>query len=316
MIDRAAIAAAAVRIGAYVRRTPVLRITAADLGLAAQPAVPVVLKLELLQHAGSFKPRGAFNRMLTAEIPAAGVIAASGGNHGAAVAYAARCLGVTAEVFVPAATPQAKVSRIAGYGARVIQTGESYADALAACRQRQAEIGALDIHAYDHADVLAGQGTTARELEQDAPDLTHVLVATGGGGLIGGVAAWYAGSAAVVSVEPEGCPTLHDALRAGRPVEAPVGGVAADSLGARQVGSAMFPIAQRFVSQSVLVPDQAIRQAQRLLWERFRLIAEPGGATATAALISGRFRPPPGASVGILVCGANTDPATAAGQTS
>jgi threonine dehydratase len=233
MIDRAAITAAAARIGPYVRRTPVLRITAADLGLAAQRSMQVALKLELLQHAGSFKPRGAFNRMLNTDIPAAGVIAASGGNHGAAVAYAARCLDVAAEIFVPAATPEAKLSRIAGYGARVIRTGETYADALAACRQRQTVTGALDIHAYDHADVLAGQGTAAREFEQDSPDLTHILVATGGGGLIGGAAAWYAGSATVIGVEPESCPTLHDALRAGLPVDAPVGGIAADSLGAR-----------------------------------------------------------------------------------
>ena len=209
---------------------------------------PVTLKLELLQHAGSFKPRGAFNRLLSASVPAAGVIAASGGNHGAAVAYAARALGARAEIFVPAPTPATKVARIASYGARVVQAGATYADALAASRDRQAETGALEVHAYDHPDVLAGQGTVGREFEQDAPELTHVLVATGGGGLIGGIAAWYAGSAQVVSVEPEGCPTLHDALRAGHPVEAPVGGLAADSLGARQVGGLMFPIAQAHVA--------------------------------------------------------------------
>jgi threonine dehydratase len=280
----------------------------ADLG--AEP--PVTLKLELLQHAGSFKPRGAFNRLLSVELPAAGVIAASGGNHGAAVAYAARSLGVTAEIFVPAGTPAAKVARIASYGARVVQGGETYAEALIASRTRQAETGALEIHAYDHADVLAGQGTVGREFEQDAPELTHILVATGGGGLIGGVAAWYAGGAEVVSVEPESCPGLHDALRAGLPVNAPVGGLAADSLGARQVGALMFPIAQRFVSEAVLVPDDAILAAQRLLWDRFRLVAEPGGATAAAALLSGRFQPPSGARIGIVVCGANTDPAKVA----
>jgi threonine dehydratase len=274
---------------------------------------PVVLKLELLQHSGSFKPRGTFNRLLTAQVPAAGVIAASGGNHGAAVAYAARRLGLMAEIFVPATSPAAKVSRIASYGARVVQGGETYAEALAASHARQAETGALEVHAYDHDDVVAGQGTVGRELEQDAPDLTHILVAAGGGGLIGGIAAWYAGSAAVISVEPEACPTLHDALRAGRPVDAAVGGVAADSLGARRVGARMFPIAQRFVSSAVLVPDAAILAAQRLLWERFRLLAEPGGATAVAALLSGRFRPPEGARVGAVVCGANTDPATLSG---
>jgi threonine dehydratase len=306
MIDRKSVAAAAERISAYVRRTPVIQ---GDLGRDA----PVRLKLELLQHAGSFKPRGAFNRLLTATVPPAGVIAASGGNHGAAVAYAARSLGVISEIFVPAGTPAAKVARIASYGARVVQGGETYAEALIASRGRQAETGALEVHAYDHEAVLAGQGTVGREFEQDAPDLTHILVATGGGGLIGGVAAWYAGSAEIISVEPEGCPALHDALRAGAPVAAPVGGLAADSLGARQVGALMFAVAQRFVSQAVLVPDEAILAAQHLLWDRFRLIAEPGGATAAAALLSGRFVPPPGAVVGVVVCGANTDPAKVAG---
>jgi threonine dehydratase len=281
----------------------------ADLGIAS----PVALKLELLQHAGSFKPRGAFNRLLSALVPPNGVIAASGGNHGAAVAYAARCLGVTAEIFVPAGTPAAKVARIASYGARVVQGGATYAEALLASRERQAETEALEVHAYDHPDVLAGQGTVGREFEQDAPDLTHVLVATGGGGLIGGIAAWYAGSVQVIGVEPEGCPALHDALRAGQPVGSPVGGLAADSLGARQVGALMFPIARRFVSQAVLVTDEAILAAQRLLWDQFRLVAEPGGATAAAALLSGRFVPPVGARVGVVICGGNTDPAKVAG---
>ncbi|HEY0182297.1 MAG TPA: threonine/serine dehydratase [Rhodopila sp.] len=306
MVDRQSIAAAAARISTYVRHTPILR---ADLGADAS----VTLKLELLQHAGSFKPRGAFNRLLSAQAPATGVIAASGGNHGAAVAYAAQSLGLAAEIFVPSATPEAKVARIAGYGATVVRGGDTYAEALAASRVRQAETGALEVHAYDDADVLAGQGTLGRELEQDAPDLTHILVATGGGGLIGGIATWYAGSADVISVEPEGCPALHDALRAGRPVGAPVGGLAADSLGARQVGALMFPIAQRFVGQAVLVPDAAILAAQRLLWDRFRLIAEPGGATAAAALLSGRYQAPRGARVGVVICGANTDPAKLAG---
>jgi threonine dehydratase len=308
MTSRADIAAAAVRIAGHVRHTPLLRIAGPDLGLA----FPVALKLELLQHTGSFKPRGAFNRLLSAEAPTAGVIAASGGNHGAAVAYAARALGMTAEIFVPALTPPTKVARIASYGARVVQGGETYAEALAASRERQAETGALEVHAYDHPAVLAGQGTVGREFEMDAPELTHVLVATGGGGLIGGIAAWYAGSATVVSVEPEGCPGLHDALRAGQPVAAPVGGLAADSLGARQVGGLMFPIAARYVAPSVLVTDDAIGAAQRLIWDRLRLIAEPGGATALAALLSGAFVPPDGARVGVLVCGANTDPAKVA----
>ena len=302
MSDRKSISAAASRISAYVRHTPVLQ---ANIGDHSH----VILKLELLQHAGSFKSRGAFNRLLSADRPAGAVIAASGGNHGAAVAYAAQSLGLSAEIFVPAITSAAKVARIASYGARVVQGGETYAEALVASRQRQAETGALEVHAYDHADVLAGQGTVGREFEQDAPDLTHILVAAGGGGLIGGVAAWYAGSATIISVEPEGCPALHDALRAGKPVDAPVGGLAADSLGARRVGALMFPIAQRFVGQAVLVPDDAILAAQRLLWDQFRLVAEPGGATALAALLSTRFVPPPAARVGIVVCGANTDPA-------
>ena len=304
MISRRHIAAAATRIAGHIRHTPLLCLTGAELGLAC----PVTLKLELLQHAGSFKPRGAFNRLLSASLPTAGVIAASGGNHGAAVAYAARALGARAEIFVPTLTPVAKVGRIARYGAQVVQTGATYAEALAASRERQAVTGALEVHAYDHPDVLAGQGTVGREFEQDAPDLTHILVATGGGGLIGGIAAWYAGSAAVISVEPENCPALHDALKAGRLVEAPVSGLAADSLGARQVGSLMFPIAQAHVAAAVLVPDAAIAAAQRLIWDRLRLIAEPGGATALAALLCGAFTPPAGARVGVLVCGANSDP--------
>ena len=308
MIDRSDIVAAANRIDRHVRHTPLIRLAAGELTHGG----PVTLKLELLQHAGSFKPRGAFNRLLSATVPAAGVIAASGGNHGAAVAHAARALGVAAEIFVPAATPAMKVARIASYGAHVVQTGATYAEALVASRHRQAETGAMEVHAYDHPDVLAGQGTVAREFELDAPELTHVLVATGGGGLIGGMAAWYAGSARVVSVEPKGCPALHDALRAGRPVQAPVGGLAADSLGARQVGGLMFPIAQAHVAAAVLVPDEAIVTAQRLIWDRLRLIAEPGGATALAALLCGAFAPPAGARVGVLVCGANTDPAKVA----
>jgi threonine dehydratase len=305
MISRSDIAAAAVRIAGHVRHTPVVCLAATELNLG----FPVTLKLELLQHAGSFKPRGAFNRLLSVHLPPAGVIAASGGNHGAAVAYAARALGAKAEIFVPALTPMTKVARIASYDARVVQIGATYADALAASRDRQTATGALEVHAYDHPDVLAGQGTVGREFEQDAPALTDLLVATGGGGLIGGIAAWYAGGCKVISVEPEGCPALHNALKAGRPVEAPVGGVAADSLGARQVGDLMFSVAQAHVADAVLVPDAAITAAQRVIWDRVRLIAEPGGATALAALLCGAFKPPPDAKVGVLVCGANADPA-------
>jgi len=309
-VDRNAILAAAARIAPHVRRTPLLRIAAGDLGLPHD----VVLKLELLQASGSFKPRGAFNRMLSAPLPAAGVMAASGGNHGAAVAYAARSLGVPAEIFVPELTGAAKRARIEGYGARLVVGGATYDEARQASEARAAETGALMVHAYDQAEVLAGQGTVALEFQADAPELTHVLVATGGGGLIGGMAAWYAGSTTqVVSVEPEGCPTLATALREGRPVPAPVGGLAADSLGARQVGALMFRIACRHVAAAVLVPDSAIRAAQRLLWEAARVAAEPGGATALAALLCGAWTAPEGARVGVLVCGGNCDPGSVAG---
>ena len=336
MINRSSIETAAARVAPFVRRTPVITVT---VPLPSGEA-PVVLKLELLQHTGSFKPRGAFNRMLRAGIPASGfipasgiipasgfipasgvitppgvitpsgVITASGGNHGAAVAFAAQTLGHRAEIFVPSTTPQTKIDRITGYAARVFQGGEAYADALMACRARQAETGALEVHAYDHPDVLSGQGTVGREFEHDAPDLTHILVATGGGGLIGGIAAWYESRAAVISVEPETCATLHAALRAGHPVDCPVSGLAADALGARRVGEAMFPIAQRHVAAALLVTDAAIAAAQWFLWDRLRLIAEPGGATALAALLSGRFVPPHDARIGVVICGANTDPQT------
>jgi len=304
-VDQAAIAAAAARIAPFIHETPVLRLPAGALGVPA----PLCLKLELLQASGSFKPRGAFNRMLAAALPPVGVIAASGGNHGAAVAYAARALQVPAEIFVPEVTGAAKRARIEAYGARLVVGGATYEEARRAAEQRAAETGALGVHAYDQAEVLAGQGTLARELAAQAPEVTHVLVATGGGGLIGGIAAWYAGSnVQVISVEPEGCPTLATALRAGRPVPAPVGGLAADSLGARQVGALMFPIAARHVAAAVLVPDAAIRAAQQRLWDGCRLLAEPGGATALAALLAGAWVPPPGARVGVILCGGNAAP--------
>lgn len=309
MVTRPDIETAARRIGWRVRHTPVLRLEPDELGLG----FPVTLKLELLQHAGSFKPRGAFNRILSAgALPKAGVIAASGGNHGAAVAFVAQQLGIAAEIYVPEMTPAAKCTRIESFGAVLVRAGARYSEALLASRTRQAKTGALEIHAYDHPSVLAGQGTLARELEKDAPELTHVLVATGGGGLIGGIAAWYAGTTSVISVEPESCPSLHDALRAGRPVPSPVGGVAADSLGASQVGDVMFPITQAYVTQAVLVTDAAIQAAQRVIWDRLRLVAEPGGATALAALLSGVWAPPNGAEVCVVLCGANTNPGSVA----
>ena len=301
-ITRTLIAAAAERIAGHVRETPLLRVSPG-----------LTLKLEQLQASGSFKPRGAFNRMLSHPLPAAGVVAASGGNHGAAVAYAARALGVPAAIFVPEITGPAKRARIAAYGARLVVGGAAYDEARLASEAFAAETGALMVHAYDQTEVLAGQGTLALELQSQAPGLTHVLVAVGGGGLIGGVAGWYAGSGVqVVAVEPAGCPTLHSALAAGRPVPAPVGGLAADSLGARQVGALMFPLAQAAVAASVLVPDSAISAAQHWLWQECRLVAEPGGATALAALLSGAWVPPEDAQVGVVVCGGNCEPGSVA----
>lgn len=307
--DPVSIRAAAARIALHVRRTPLLRLAGGDLGVFTPLTHGVVLKLELLQATGSFKPRGAFNRMLSAELPAAGVVAASGGNHGAAVAHAARALGVPAEIFVPDLTGPAKRARIEGYGARLVVGGVAYDDARIASEARAAATGAMLVHAYDQPEVLAGQGTVALELTEDAPELTHLLVATGGGGLIGGMAAWYAGGMTkVISVEPEACPALATALREGRPVPVPVGGLAADSLGAAQVGALAFAVAREHVAAAVLVPDAAIRAAQRVLWEAARVVAEPGGATALAALLCGAWVAPPEARVGVLVCGGNCDP--------
>jgi threonine dehydratase len=288
----------------YIRRTPVIEIAGADVGLDLSS---VVLKLESLQCAGSFKARGAFTNLLTREIPPAGVVAASGGNHGAAVAYAARRLGKPARIFVPSVASPAKIARIRSYGADLVVGGDRYADALSASEQWVAESGAMAVHAYDQPETLLGQGTLALEFEEQHPHVDTLLVAVGGGGLIGGIAAWYRGRVKVVSVEPETAPTLHDALAAGRPVDAPAGGIAADSLAPRQVGALMFPIAQAFASTSVLVPDDSIREAQRLLWDGLRMVAEPGGAAAFAALLSRRYVPATGERVAVLLCGGNTD---------
>jgi threonine dehydratase len=302
VVDRAAIAAAYQTIAPYIRRTPVMAVAGADFGLA----VPELqLKLELLQHSGSFKPRGAFTSLLSRQVPAAGVVAASGGNHGAAVAYAAMVLKVPAKIFVPAIAAPMKIARIRGYGADLMVGGERYADALAASEIWQAQSGAMPIHAYDQPETLIGQGSIGLELEQQVPEIDTLLVAVGGGGLIGGIAAWYGDRVKVVAVEPEAAPTLHMALKAGRPVEAPAGGVAADSLAPKQVGSLMFPIAQRNVAESVLVTDDAIGKAQSALWDKLRLVAEPGGAAAFAALLSKRYVPKPGEKVAVLVCGSN-----------
>ena len=287
----------------YIRRTPVIEVDGCDFGLAG---VSLTLKLELLQHTGSFKPRGAFTNLLTREAPAAGVAAASGGNHGIAVAYAAHRLGKSATIFIPSVASAAKRDRIRGYGAELVIAGDRYADALAACEEHVARTGALAIHAYDRTETMLGQATTGLEFEEQAPELDTVLVACGGGGLIGGMAAWYAGRIRIIGVEPEEAPTLARAMEAGRPVDAPAGGIAADSLAPRQVGQLMFPLAQKYVERVALVTDDAIRDAQRVLWSTLRIAAEPGGAAAMAALLSQRYQPRPGERVGVLVCGGNT----------
>ena len=305
MIDSQAIEEAAARVGGRVRCTPTIEVEAG----AFPGAGAVTLKLELMQHTGSFKPRGAFNRILASSVPDAGVIAASGGNHGAAVAYAARELGHRAEIYVPGTTPAFKLKRLEQYRAHVVVTGASYAQALIASQERAAATGALVVHAYDQEEVLAGQGTLARELEAQAPDLETVFIAVGGGGLIGGIAGWYAGRSRVIGVEPQSCPTLARALEAGHPVDVEVGGVAADSLGARRIGDLAFAIAQSFVERVILLSDEEIVAAQRLLWDRLRVLAEPGGATALAGLLSGEYRARAGERIGVVVCGGNIDPA-------
>ncbi|HEV3183998.1 MAG TPA: threonine/serine dehydratase [Xanthobacteraceae bacterium] len=299
--DRIASAYALIR--PHVRRTPVVAANGADFGL---DPVALTFKLELLQHAGAFKTRGAFANLLMRTIPPAGVVAASGGNHGVAVAYAAMQRGVPAKIFLPTISSPAKVERIRGYGADLVVGGADYAEALAASEASIAQSGALTVHAFDQTETLLGQGTIGLELEEQAPDLDTLLVPVGGGGLIGGIAAWYGGRIKIVGVEPEASPTLARALEAGRPVDAPVGGIAADSLAPRRVGALMFPIAQRHVERVVLVTEPAIRQAQQALWSTLRVVAEPGGAAASAALLSGRYRPQPGERVGVLVSGGNT----------
>ncbi|ESW93734.1 threonine dehydratase [Mesorhizobium sp. LSJC269B00] len=305
-VTRERIAAMEPRIRRYIRHTPVLRVDMADFD---RPPLAVDLKLECLQHSGSFKARGAFTNLLERPVPAAGVVAASGGNHGAAVAYAAMRLGYKATIFVPEVSPPAKLQRIRGYGAELMVGGARYAEALAASEAFAEKTGALQIHAFNQEETLVGQGTLGLEIENDLPDIDTLLVAVGGGGLIGGIAAWFAGRIRIIAIEPEGAPTLHRAFEAGHPVDAPAEGVAADSLAPKRVGEMMFPIAEAFVERSILVTDDAIIAAQKALWERVRIIAEPGGAGAFAALLSGRYTPAPGERIAVLVCGSNTDPA-------
>lgn len=302
-IDRAGITAIHAVIAPHIRATPVLEASGADFGL---PPFPLVLKLEHLQHAGSFKTRGAFANLLTRPVPAAGVVAASGGNHGAAVAFAARRLRLPARIFVPTVSSPAKIRRIREYGADLVVGGDRYADAYEASLAWARESGAMPVHAFDQAETLLGQGTIGLELTGQAPLLDTLLVAVGGGGLIAGIAAWYAGGARVIGVEPVGAPTLTEALRAGEPVDAEAGSIAADSLAPRRVGSLVFPIARAYVDRVVLVGDAAIQRAQTALWEVARLVAEPGGAAALAALLERAYVPAAGERVGVLVSGGNT----------
>jgi threonine dehydratase len=298
VITRDDAVAAATRIAGRIRRTPVVE---------AEPGA-LWVKLEFLQHSGSFKPRGMFNRILANDVPPAGVIAASGGNAGAAVAYAAHTLGLPAEVFVPVTTPHVKVEALHRRGAVVVQHGSEYAEAYEAATKRAADTGALFCHPYDQVEVCAGQGTLGLELLEQLPDVDTVLIAVGGGGLMAGVAAALEGRAQVVAVEPETCATLHSALASGGPVDVAVSGVAADSLGARRLGTIAYDVAVRTGVRSLLVSDDAIVAARRALWDRYRVLVEHGTATAYAALLTRAYTPAEGERVALVLCGANTDP--------
>jgi threonine dehydratase len=306
-VERDSIARTYETIRPYIRRTPVIEVDGSDFGL---DGVSLVFKLESLQHSGSFKARGAFTNLLMRDIPAAGVVAASGGNHGTAVAFAAMKLKKPARIFVPDVASPTKMQRIREYGADLVVTGERYADALAASEIWAAQSGALAVHAYDQVETLLGQGSVGLEFEEQSPKLDSLLVAVGGGGLIGGIAAWYGSRIRIVGVEPEAAPTLTRALEAGRPVDAEAGGIAADSLAPKRVGELMFPIAQTHVKSMVLVSDESIQEAQKALWNGLRVVAEPGGAAAFAALLSGRYRTEPGERIGVLICGGNTTAVT------
>ena len=307
--SRGDIEAARDRIAPHVRVTPVLE---AGHG-SFHPDADLVFKLELLQHTGSFKPRGAFSKMLIADVPEQGVIAASGGNFGLAVAYAARVLGHRAQIFVPSTSPAAKIDRVRAQGADVQVVQGYYDEASAAARARADESGACWMHPFDQPEVVAGQGTIGMEIAQQVPDADTVLVAVGGGGLIAGIASWFRGNVRVIGVEPQNASCMHAALEAGRPVDTEVGGVAADSLGPRRVGDIAFQVAQRYVDRVVLVTDEAIRRAQLDIWQQMQLIAEPGGAAVLAAVTIGSYRPSPGERVVLLLCGANADPASITG---
>jgi len=301
----------------YIRRTPVVRVDLGELDPAGTELPTVTLKLEQLQCAGSFKARGAFANLLLRDVPPAGVVAASGGNHGVAVAYVAHRLAVPATIFVPTVSAPAKVERIRRLGAELVVTGDRYADALAAAQAFQENSGAMSVHAFDQRETLLGQGTLALELagqagEPDVGGLDTVLVPVGGGGLIGGIAAWFAGSdpkIRVIGVEPDGAPTLTRARAEGRPADAPAEGVAADALAPRRVGELVFPITQAYVEDVVLVGDDAILAAQRALWQAARIAAEPAASVGIAALLTGAYKPAPGERVAVVISGANMAPA-------
>jgi threonine dehydratase len=303
MIDRTDIEQARSRIAGYIRQTPILT-APIDIN---NTRCNLTFKLENLQVTGSFKPRGALNRILShPALPAAGLVAASGGNHGLAVAYAARKLGLPCEIFLPTIAPQIKRAQLAALGAKVTIVGDVFVESLAAAEARAEVIGALSVHAFDHPDVVAGQGTIGAELEEQAPYLHTVLVAVGGGGFIGGIATWYDSRTRVIAVEPEGSPTLARARDANRPIDIETGGLAADSLGCRRIGSIGFEIAQRLVPDALIVSEEAIRESQRLLWNELRIVAEPGGAVALAAIVEGVYKPSDDEAIGILICGGNT----------
>ncbi len=286
-----------------MRCTPIIEIDGADVGVYSRG---LSLKLESFQHSGSFKARGAFANLLLRKVPPAGVVAASGGNHGAAVAYAAMTLKVPAKIFVPSVSSPAKVARIHEYGADLVVEGDRYADALAASEAWVERSGAMSVHAFDQYETMLGQATIARELSDQAPDIDTLLVSVGGGGLIAGIAAWYGGAIKVIGVEPFAAPTLTKALQAGRPVDAEAGGLAADSLAPQRVGEKVFPIVKSYVHSTVLVTDEAIGQAQKMLWRTLRVVAEPGGAAAFAALTSGAYKPRTAERVAVIISGGNT----------
>ena len=299
------------RAGGFLRQTPLWKLPSAAFGLAV-PGVEVWLKLEHMQVSGSFKARGMMNRLLANDIPESGVIVASGGNAGIATAAAAKALGVRCQVFLPGVSPEAKRARLRALGAEVIVVGELYPDALAACLARQKETGALLTHAYDQPEVVAGAGTLGVEIEAEGGLPDSVLVSVGGGGLIGGLAGWFQKRARVVALEPEKAPTLFRAREAGGPVDVDVGGIAADSLGARRIGAISWEITQKYVQDALLLSDESIRAAQQWLWKELKLAVEPAAALPLAALQTGAYLPREGEKVCLIVCGANVDPATVA----